>query len=99
MELGNQIFGHNNERVPIDRERFQDLFVRLCEKYIHVDMHIDSVEIANDVFEIRPYYWGDCECDYDKKSENWSKMYFHQEGCYRHAVVKFTEEIKKLKEK
>lgn len=36
----------------------------------------------NDVFVMRPYYWGDCDCGYEERADKfWSKNK-HSEDCY-----------------
>lgn len=37
----------------------------------------------NDVFEMRPYWWGDCECGHDKKAWAWSDAHDHKSDCYQ----------------
>lgn len=40
----------------------------------------------NEVFEMRPYYWGDCGCGYEDRESAWSKENRHRETCYQHAL-------------
>lgn len=40
-------------------------------------------EYKNDVFEMHPYYWGDCECGFDSKDEQWSRDNNHSKDCYQ----------------
>ena len=37
----------------------------------------------NDVFEMRPFWWGDCECGHDDKSSEWSDAHDHKSDCYQ----------------
>lgn len=37
----------------------------------------------NDVFEMRPFYWGDCECDYDDLRDAWEEANQHAQDCYQ----------------
>ena len=46
----------------------------------------------NETFSIFPYWWGDCECDYEKWSEEWDKKHTHQSTCY-------CEELKVMEER
>ena len=36
----------------------------------------------NDVFEMRPFYWGECTCDYDKIVSEWEDTHEHK-YCYQ----------------
>lgn len=40
-------------------------------------------EYKNDVFEMHPYYWGDCECGFEDKDFQWSEENKHSEDCYQ----------------
>ncbi|MBD5584000.1 MAG: hypothetical protein HDQ88_02875 [Clostridia bacterium] len=77
MELGNLIFGHHDtnnlcEKYVIDRETFQGMFHKFLESigftiygYTETDELCKKLNyeglFENDVFLIRPYYWGDDE--------------------------------------
>lgn len=37
----------------------------------------------NDVFEMRPFYWGDCICDYDTLRNEWEDSNSHDKECYQ----------------
>ena len=37
----------------------------------------------NDVFEMRPFYWGDCECNYDSLRNTWEDEHSHDKECYQ----------------
>ena len=37
----------------------------------------------NDVFEMRPFYWGDCTCDYDTLRSEWEDSNSHDDECYQ----------------
>lgn len=39
-------------------------------------------DFKNDVFEMRPYWWGDCTCGFNKKDFAWSQEHLHQESCF-----------------
>ena len=32
--------------------------------------------------EIRPYYWGDCDCGFEEEDERWSNEHEHKTGCF-----------------
>lgn len=37
----------------------------------------------NDVFEMRPFYWGDCRCDYEDALAKWEEENDHDKDCYQ----------------
>lgn len=37
----------------------------------------------NDVFEMRPFYWGDCTCDYEPTVAKWEEENKHDDDCYQ----------------
>ncbi len=45
--------------------------------------HGYGVEFKNDVFEMHPYYWGDCTCEYDDDVEKFYDNLFHEDHCYQ----------------
>lgn len=45
-----------------------------------------GVEFVTDVFEMHPYYWGDCTCGYEQRECAWSDANKHRPGCYQEAV-------------
>ena len=74
MELGNMIFGNSRGEYSIDRSEMQDLFTSfltdlgfnaygyLDEKSdLYKEQTLDGITFENDIFLIRPYYWGDEE--------------------------------------
>lgn len=42
-----------------------------------------GADFKNDVFEMRPFYWGDCECDYDTLRSEWEDSHDHDKECYQ----------------
>lgn len=40
---------------------------------------------SSSVFDMRPFYWGDCDCGYEQKEEAWSRAHKHTEDCYQSA--------------
>lgn len=44
--------------------------------------HGYGAHYKNDVFEMRPFYWGDCTCDYDKIIREWEDTHEHK-YCYQ----------------
>ena len=61
MELGNLLFGHSRGEYPIPREEYEEEFFRLLD--VVADDSCYGTNFENDVFTMRPYYWGDCECE------------------------------------
>lgn len=39
-------------------------------------------DFRNDVFEMHPYWWGDCTCGFDKKYIVWLEAHPHAESCF-----------------
>lgn len=72
MELGNMLFGNSREKHSIDRDLFQDLFCKWLaangfDSYVNPQSSKCPIECKeengdhyyeNDVFVLRPYYWG-----------------------------------------
>lgn len=40
-------------------------------------------EFTNDVFEMRPFWWGDCTCGFDEKEAEWEESHPHSADCYQ----------------
>ena len=76
IETGNLLFGHSRGSYLVERDDRQEIFWKFLEKngfdsygYYTKDPSIindskDNVSFKNDVFCIRPYYWGDDESIY-----------------------------------
>lgn len=60
MELGNACFGHSRGEFALERETWQNIFHSLLDKD---GIEYGAVPFENQVFIIRPYFWGDCKCD------------------------------------
>ena len=62
----------------------------LSEAYSH-DSYFSEFE--NEVFEVFPYYWGDCDCGYQEKEDEWSDENPHSPECLKalQAATKFPE--------
>ena len=90
MELGNQIFGNSRGEYSLDRE-FQDYFVTFLDWngfncYGNGDNKLWSESkkaYVHNQYEIRPYYWGDCECNYEEKEDKWCSENDHRDYCYQ----------------
>lgn len=68
MELGNLMFGNSRGIYPSARGGFQDAFLKMLEdigfdNYGYAPKHLRNKfdEFENDVFFLKPYYWGDDE--------------------------------------
>lgn len=71
MELGNAIFGNSRGKYHVEpRTDYQDVFCDFLrdngfDMYGYRESHVhesdDYSSIDNDVFTIRPYYWGEDE--------------------------------------
>lgn len=40
----------------------------------------------NDVFEMHPYFWGDCECGFEDRAERWENTHLHDPACYQQVI-------------
>lgn len=55
-------------------------------------------EFENEVFEMHPYYWGECECGYEEIAYKWSESHPHKD-CYQNEYKKIPYDwIKQPKE-
>ena len=65
MELGNVIFGNSRGEFEVPRYEFEDILLPLMEEVgvglrgYDRDMDETYATFDNDVFTIRPYYWGE----------------------------------------
>lgn len=41
-----------------------------------------GAHFENEVFSMRPFYWGDCDCGYDSLESQWCDANPHAEDCY-----------------
>ncbi len=105
MELGNLIFGHSRGEYQVDRETYQDMFGEFLEK-INCDgygcFQGNDGTFENEVFAIRPYYWGDDEEEMAKpnflyKPDNleirWYKYPFRDSYSNKELTVDYLKEI------
>jgi hypothetical protein len=59
-------------------------------------------DFENKVFQMFPFYWGECTCGYDKKASIWYRTHRHKKSCYQAEYVKISgawmkdKEVKKL---
>lgn len=90
MELGNMIFGNSRGNYPVDRD-LQDEFYELMQAmgfdgYGFHDRADDRGVFENEVFWMRPYYWGDCACGHEQRACEWSAENPHLPDCYTTKV-------------
>jgi len=45
--------------------------------------HGYGAQWSNPVFEMRPFYWGDCDCGANEREDAWCKAHSHADDCYR----------------
>lgn len=41
-----------------------------------------GARFENEVFVMRPYYWGDCDCGWEQNKHEWSENHKHSADCY-----------------
>ena len=67
MELGNAIFGNSRGTYEVPREEFEDILISFLNELGLGDSGYDGqsdetyATFDNEIFTIRPYYWGDNE--------------------------------------
>ena len=67
MELGNVIFGNSRGQFEVPRKEFEDILLPFMEQIgvglrgYDKDPDDTYATFDNEVFTIRPYYWGDDE--------------------------------------
>lgn len=74
MEIGNAVFGNSRGEYPIDRNQMRnipewdDLMIffdcmghATYDGYLGEKYSMPNAGFKNDVFQLMPYYWGDCE--------------------------------------
>jgi hypothetical protein len=54
-------------------------------------------DYTNDVFEMHPYWWGDCTCGMEGQVVAWEQANPHPPGCVYHYVSSKMEEIRETK--
>lgn len=83
MELGNAVFGCSRGEYEIpDREAWEAEINRLLDA-IDPDHYFYELEFENDTFKLMPYYWGECNCGYDERENEWLKKNSHSDSCYQ----------------
>ena len=95
MELGRMIFGTPGREHPVDRA-LQDDFVAFLDAvgldgYGHPrwsktfcdDPADPRKTFDNGTFRVRPYYWGDCQCGYERRSDALAEATPHAPSCFR----------------
>ena len=79
MELGNMLFGNSRGEYPfpdrdlVDCDEWTGLCDLVCDSYGHAEDWMEQNEmggVTTDVFEINPYYWGDCTCGAEENDED-----------------------------
>lgn len=38
---------------------------------------------SSETFDMRPYYWGDCDCGFDQLEADWCDTHSHADDCYQ----------------
>lgn len=85
-ELGHWIFG--NAWQTYEANGTFDEILRVLELVIRKNNKEENlssgygVEFVNNIFEMHPYYWGDCTCGYEKKECEWEEKHPHKEDCF-----------------
>lgn len=86
MELGNALFGCSRGEFELPRE-FETPLCYLAQRIENRGMfETDNMEYVSDLFEMHPYYWGDCTCGFDDKVGEWEETHHHTKDCYQNLV-------------
>jgi hypothetical protein len=100
MELGNMIFGNSRGEAEIpDSSRWHGTMARLLDAVgkalgeKHGDGYGYGRDFDNDTFTMMPYYWGDCECGFEDKVNEWCEKNPHTKECFD---TRFQEEEDRL---
>jgi len=43
-------------------------------------------DFQNEIFEMHPYYWGECTCGHDAEEAQWHEANKHKQDCYQELV-------------
>ena len=92
-ELGQLCFGHAFQQYDcpdfviagldyLAREIERVEWNRTQKEY-SAPIHNNGEEYKTDAFEMRAFYWGDCECGYEDKEYKWHEENKHQDHCYQ----------------
>lgn len=97
MELGNLIFGNSRGEYPfpdrniVNSKEWKELCKRANVDIVYgysLEYNNDFNGFDNEVFTIRPYYWGECTCGFEEKEEEWLQNHKHKDYCYQSLVEK-----------
>lgn len=86
MELGNLIFGHGMGGYAVPRTATYEAPLHVVLERIPGWGFGSGPAFENDVFAVRPYYWGDCTCGYDERETAFSRNTHHDAECYQWRV-------------
>lgn len=83
MELGNLFFGHSCGAVKVPRTASYEGPIYALIESMPEESSGYGYAFENEVFKMRPYYWGDCTCGFDEKDAKWSEENKHLKTCYQ----------------
>lgn len=72
----------SNMMVAITK-KIDESGLEIAEQGFLGGMHGYGAHYKNDIFEMRPFYWGDCICDYDTLRDEWENNNKHDDECYQ----------------
>lgn len=96
-ELGHMVFGNGWGEFGVPKQVGEMLY-ELAESLIDNinDDPVYGTEYVNDVFEMHPYYWGDCTCGFEDEEIEWEETHPHKSDCFH---VKYERYIVELEQK
>lgn len=84
-ELGQLAFGCASGAVDFDSlpdsQKMENMLRVLADRATGDECYANHFE--NGVFEMHPYYWGDCTCGYEQKEWDWGDSHDHTPECYQ----------------
>ncbi|SMO92249.1 hypothetical protein [Melghirimyces algeriensis] len=87
-------YKHRERAIKVARGEMQDLFYTLYDR-TGLDVHEDTFD--NDVFTLRPFYWGDCNCGYEDREWDFfeEELPSHTEECFHTRFTVFEKELER----
>lgn len=105
-EIGQAVFGAAYSQYEVPDFMIAGLKYLACEiervewnktqeKY-DAPIHNNGGYFKTDVFEIRAYQWGECNCGFEEKANKWYDKNNHRKSCYQIAYNKLNKKYKSM---
>lgn len=89
MELGQVIFGNVMKQYEADwAGDGLGMLAEVLKEHLGESQSTSGYgyHFNNQVFTMRPYYWGDCECGFEELESMWDEDNHHAPDCYQTAL-------------